>query len=232
MLRLLRQKVMGITTARQPFAKRANFVPVKREKGVGDKKRYIDLAFWRDGHIVQVAYVPSMNAIVFVDVEREVSDLEYKMAIQDSIQAEARVNKALAKGKKPDNADIEAMGKVYEAIDPETMGLYTKVLFDLPPSGKVADMAGLSEFKDDNKEEHKLSFGPIDGSLVVIKVTKILKDHEDKFGKHNAGHISASVSVVLIDETLSLDEEFEEEVEAAEVAKVEVISSRRVHKAS
>ncbi len=232
MLKVLRQKVMGVTTARQPFAKRANFVPVKREKGVGDKKRYIDLAFWRDGHIVQVAYIPSMNAIVFVDVEKEVSDLEYKMLIQDSIKAEANVNKALEKGKKPNNADIEAMGRVYETIDPETMSLYTKVLFDLPPSGKVADMAGLSEFKDDNKEEHKLSFGPVDGSLVVIKVTKILKDHEDRFGQHKAGHISASVSVVLIDETLSLDEEFEEESKTVEATKVEVIESKRVYSAS
>jgi len=230
MLRVLRQKVNSTTMALQPYAKRSNFVPVKRAVGVGDEKRYIDLVFWRNGRLVQVAYIPSMNAVVFVDVEKTVKDWEYRFLVSSAVKATARVNKALDTNRMPKTEDVKAMEAVYEIPDSDLMEEYTEVLFDLPPTGGTVNVAGLNEFRNEDKSENKIVFGPIDGTVVVIRISKVLADYQDKFGEHKAGHVSASISAFTVDETLGAEEPKEEI--ATETKKVEVIKSTRARKVS
>jgi hypothetical protein len=230
MLKILRQKVSSMTMALQPYAKRSNFVPVKRAKGVGDKKQYIDLVFWKNRRLVQVAYIPSMNAIVFVDVEINVDDIEYRVMVNDSIDAWARIDKAIEKRKRPDPNDVELAYAVYEVPSQEMMNTYMRALSEIQPAGESKDVSGLTDYVSEDKAEQKLVVGQIDNVAIVIKVTKVLRNYEDRFGSHKAGKVSASISALVVDELISTD--VEPDVGVDDAPKVEAIESNRKSKVS
>ncbi|HPJ13411.1 MAG TPA: hypothetical protein PLV00_08495 [Caldisericia bacterium] len=192
LLRVYRQKVLSAWMSSKPFSRRKNYVPVRYLKNKTNGT-FIDLAFWRNKMIVQVAYIVPMNAIVFVDAEKTVTDWEYSVLVNKTKKAAAAIDKLKSVGKEPDPQLIADMNAIYEVPDKVRMEEYIDVLFGVPVTGRIEAGYESRDFDNEYKSVQKKILGKRTNGVLMAMVTRIRKNHTNKYGEQRAGYISATV---------------------------------------